>query len=296
MQFRTKNKDFVAAALQGGLGNQLFIIAAAWEQADRLNCDLVIDTSFYANQDLRVPEVQKLGTPFAAKFVDAGEKQGISKFLSKLVLRRRIARSKNNYVESSFAYSSEIHSIAPGTKIHGYFQSEKYFEHISQKLFASIMSSQTTDADDAVLAKYPDGSFVAIHVRRGDYVSNPDATLVHGLTSEGYFREALAHLNKGDRLPVLVFTDSPDAVRHELRNIPGLFFDEELMSMSDLGTLKLFSKSASIAISNSTFSWWGAWLMQQRNPGAKVVYPTPWFSANIDYGDLLPQNWNAVSK
>ena len=41
--------DAIVANLSGGLGNQLFIFAAAYAQAQRLDCRLVLDASTYAN-------------------------------------------------------------------------------------------------------------------------------------------------------------------------------------------------------------------------------------------------------
>ena len=44
-------------------------------------------------------------------------------------------------------------------------------------------------------------------------------------------------------------------------------------------------------IANSTFSWWGAYLNQNKNK--KVIAPNKWFSENskIDESDIIPNDW-----
>jgi hypothetical protein len=44
-------------------------------------------------------------------------------------------------------------------------------------------------------------------------------------------------------------------------------------------------------ISNSSFSWWGAWLNE--NPRKKVIGPLKWFGNAIQHntGDVLPEDW-----
>lgn len=282
----------ITAYLQGGLGNQLFIIAAGWQQAQRLGCSLEVDTAFYKNQNLREVEVQKLGPPFIANFrCSTALSQKIKDLSGKL-----FPKLLKLYMEKSFVFENEINTIRPGTEIRGYFQSQKYFPEIAPALAQALFTAETTEHDKAMLAKYPDDSFIAIHVRRGDYVSNPDATAVHGITTRDYFEKALLKLRKGSSAPVLVFTDNPVEVEAELHGIEGLIFDAGLSKMSDFGTLKLFSQSKALAISNSTFSWWGAWMLQQRSPQAKVTYPNPWFSADIEFYDLIPSEWLSIPR
>ena len=56
--------------------------------------------------------------------------------------------------------------------------------------------------------------------------------------------------------------------------------------------LCLISKCQDFIISNSTFSWWGAWLGKGR-----VIAPTPWYGvglAHINTDDLYPDGWEKI--
>lgn len=45
-------------------------------------------------------------------------------------------------------------------------------------------------------------------------------------------------------------------------------------------------------ISNSTFSWWGAWL--DDNEGKRVLAPSYWIRDRADGLDIIPNSWEVV--
>ena len=57
--------------------------------------------------------------------------------------------------------------------------------------------------------------------------------------------------------------------------------------------LLLMSMCDNQIISNSSFSWWGAWLT--RNKGVKIA-PKKWFGVKgpSDQNDITPKNWITI--
>ena len=68
--------------------------------------------------------------------------------------------------------------------------------------------------------------------------------------------------------------------------------------------LCLISKCEDFVVSNSTFSWWGAWLGRRgRHPnteyqvGGRVIAPVPWYGPGLSHVstvDLYPQEWEKI--
>ena len=160
----------------------------------------------------------------------------------------------------------------PATMV-GYWQTEKYFSDISDKIRIAF-------AFKGFRTRYVHA--IALHVRRQDYVGLQH---FHGMPSLDYYREAVAHIRRtaGFHCPVRVFTDDRTWC---LENLPSDF--EVVYSLDKYEDLKLMSSCDYHVIANSSYSWWGAWLSGQR----LVVAPKQWFSdPSIDYSDIVPERW-----
>ena len=63
-------------------------------------------------------------------------------------------------------------------------------------------------------------------------------------------------------------------------------------NLQDYESLILMSLCDHNIIANSSFSWWGAWLNNNKNK--KVVSPKRWFGNQISTIDLIPENWITI--
>jgi hypothetical protein len=257
----------IYSLLKGRLGNNLFQIAAGASLAK-------------AN-----------GVRFVAVAPDVHLKIGVSSSNSELeLLRKTILRNvevvydfpKNaaHYEEKQFSYQPIPYSQS--TLISGYFQSERYFdEPLVRSLFS--IDEETKRYIDSKYGHLLSKNITSIHIRRGDYIKNAD---YHPICSLNYFRRAMETIGKDSSF--LIVTNDLEWCKRKFRGENIYFSDQE----SAVVDLYLQSMCTNNIISNSSFSWWGAWLNQ--NPNKVVIAPTPWFgisAQHLDVSDLIPKSW-----
>ena len=127
---------------------------------------------------------------------------------------------------------------------------------------------------------------VAIHIRRGDYVGKEK---FHGLSTEKYFRNALdlIQLNNSQK-KIVVFSEDYLTAKNIFPEAWKIITPEILNSPCE--NLALMSKFENFIGSNSSFSWWSAFLSEKRE--GLDIFPRPWFSdVKFNDRDLLMPNW-----
>ena len=132
---------------------------------------------------------------------------------------------------------------------------------------------------------------ISMHVRRGDYVNNPQTNAFHGVCTIEYYQNAAALLAGQVAEPkFVVFTDDLAWACENLNlQWPTLFVehDDDCLPHNDIW---LMAQCSHHIIANSSFSWWGAWLGV--NPQRLVIAPAQWFrQPDIDTSDLFPEAW-----
>jgi hypothetical protein len=288
----------------GGLGNQMFQYAAGKALAKRLCCDLRINAAGLSADALReyslgcfaLPDpVEALAPESGNQNGNHGSQRNIHRGLRK-VFRRLLAKNATDGLvsEPSFHYWDGIEGIAsPGVRLHGYWQSPRYFAH-----FESQLRKLFTFADMSVRARQladtiKSAPSVGIHVRRRDYL-NPEVAAVHGSCSPDYYHKAYA-LIRGlcPECRVFVFSDDVPAAKQLFDAWPNAHFVEGHTQEEDM---YLISSCSYHIIANSSFSWWGAWLAGDGS--RQVVAPRAWFTpAHLrtkNTTDLFPPSWILV--
>lgn len=167
--------------------------------------------------------------------------------------------------------------------IDGFFQSEKYFKHNRKKIL-KVLDFSFIDREK-ILLKYDlmDKKKTSIHVRRGDYLKFPNH---HPIQSTEYYDKAIELLKNSTELFV-IFSDDIDWCKKNLKLNNVVYVEGE----KDYNELYLMSLCDNNIISNSSFSWWGAWL--NNNDEKIVIGPSKWFGSAIQHntGDILPEKW-----
>jgi hypothetical protein len=285
--------DGICAYIVGGLGNQLFGLAAAWAQAERLGCPLYMDTSYYelpgANWSARLSDLDHPAIDVTA----SSPWRGTSMVDQQPGLFGAVNTPGGPlllFTEAGFGYDPRIESVIPGTTIAGYFQSPKYFESISDKLQTLLSSARLLPHEQAYLDAVEREPRTSMHVRRGDYLK-AKTNEVHGLAEPAYFARAMALYSRlHPEARYRMYTDSPELASEVTARGPVELAppDGELRPIA--GMLAMAAADG-IIISNSSYSWWAGWLISSRDPQATVIAPRPWFRSGESASDLLRPHW-----
>lgn len=272
--------DFVIINLDGGLGNQLFM--------------LFTGISYAIDNDKRfLIHLEKNKRDFY-----------FDNFLNSI--KFNIANNntvdiclKNIYIENLFNYIPLPKNI---DYIKGYFQSYKYFHHNKDKIL-EIIDIQSFINN----YKLPFPS-VAIHLRFGDMSFNQSN---HAILRPTYFINALKKLLslKPDLINThkfIIYGEKEDdeiidvyikIINKNLDNqIKFLKFYDIYPNMRDYQELIYMSSSQHLIIPNSTFSWWSAYLCN--HPDKIIIRPSRWFginNINNNIGDLFPPDWIEIN-
>lgn len=259
-------------ALRGGLGNQLF--GWAYGESQRANGARVrFDANPQFGRGLAVPALIGKGdslrvSPRIWRAASRGHLSWIPRF--ELV------------TEESSARVPERGSGLPALRLHlGYWQSLDYFAHCEGDIRARLI-----ERIGLVLRAQED--YCAVHVRRGDYISDPGAAATLGALDADYYREAIDHMHARGIHKFRVFTDDPEWATQNIVPISsGIEVSPAGSMMTDFAGIAM---GASVIMANSSFSWWGAFLNDR--PTRPVVAPQRWFrDSDLNSERLVPDRW-----
>ena len=253
----------ITSYLQGGLGNQMFQIAAAYSLSLKLNveCKFNFNESFVSTQGHG-----------ANKY-----KENIFKYIDNDNISFNTFKF---YQEPEFKYN-EI-PLMDNLMLVGNFQSEKYFSDNKDEVLKIFnFDNEVNDKFKKFINEnVGDSSVTAIHVRRGDYLLKPN---FHPVCDMDYYNKAIEIIND-DKYIII-----SDDIEWCKENFLG---DKFIFSpfTNEIDDLYLLINCDNHIIANSSFSWWGAYLCEKEN---KVVSPKTWFGPDgpQDTQDIYINNW-----
>lgn len=273
----------------GGLGNQMFQYATAYSLSKRLGADLSIDICDAINYDIH---------PFRLnEYFCVGSFDCRNKPLEKMLIRTKLASIlPNYYIEKSLLFDPELYSSPKkNLNLFGYFQSPRYFEK-DKACLSKIFQPRKPLSDYQVnmKRKIETTNAICLHVRRGDYISNKNANKVHGTCDLSYFYRAFDVLSSENKLSsdteLFVFSDDIEWCEKSIDFPYKTNFIQDDKERPEID-MHLMSFCNHHIISNSTFSWWGAWLCTQVDQ--VVIAPKVWFRDGRDI-DIYPIDWHKI--
>ena len=280
----------IIVTIIGGLGNQLFQYAAGRAVALKHGTRLRLDLSGFPHYPRpylldRFRIEAREASPAELQLAAGAGTSGASTPM------RRI-------VEHGPTFHPEILESGPHLYLQGYWQSPRYFEAIAAQIRADFQPRHPlSPAAQAAASSMQAPGSVALHIRRGDYVTHPGANQVHGVTGLDYYQRAMAAIEGRIASPrYFVFSDDLAWAREHLRSRHPLRFvdphDSALDPTRDHEDLILMSQCHHQIVANSTFSWWAAWLNPR--PDKQVIAPTRWFATRPEPEALIPPEWTRL--
>lgn len=240
--------DFITCSMIGRLGNQMFQIAHAYSQA------LTYKKQFVA------PKCETSVGPYM---------HNIFKDIDFLIdTTNNLPNSE--HVHAPFHFSEVFPISGKVTVFHGYYQSEKYFIKNKEQIINIFSPNQ--EFIDKCTKTYPEllsNNVTAINVRRGDYLTQPEN---HPVITKEYIYKALESISNKEF--IYIVSDDIPWCRENIKLNNATFVEYR-----ELDALWLLSLCKNFVISNSTFSWWGAYL--SKLPGKIVIAPSTWFGPGV---------------
>lgn len=243
----------ISCNLAGGLGNYMFQIGAMYSLSSDVGFDKTNTAQVHKN---------------------------IKTYLTNIL--RNISFNVNGlqyqYDEPEFTYNKLPNE--DNILFNGYFQSEKYLDR------DKILDLYSIDRDSAdyIQLKYKNilSDSVSIHIRRGDYLDKQDK---HPVQDMNYYNLAMSYFNNCKNF--IIFSDDIEWCKNNFIGDQFVFIEGE----RDYIDLWLMSLCNHNIIANSSFSWWGAWLNQNKNK--KVIAPSNWFGPKkqLNAKDLYCKDW-----
>ena len=290
----------IVSNLIGGLGNQLFQYACGFAVAQRHGVPLQVAVDQFAGY--RLHQGYELARVFAVS-APAASPQALRQRLgpwrspwARRVLARLgpgIRRGGRACFEPPGNFWPGIARVGPDAYLHGYWQSERYFSPAAAGLRQTLQFRQPPSTENASWLNRMDGCLsVSVHVRRGDYVSDPKNRRIYAECGAAYYRLAQSQMRaRHPGAQFFVFSDDPAWARAVLAGDGGgdVHIVDHNRGADSWNDLRLMSRCHHHIIANSSFSWWAAWLNEHE--GKTIIAPRQWYVDPARGLDLVPERW-----
>lgn len=284
----------ISIRIQGGMGNQLFMIFATVAYGIQNNVKIVYE--YYYEIAGRHTYWETLLDGFKIFTTNNAANNVTNEDISKFVV----------YMEPEFLYRPIPDFGNNDTRIIGYFQSYKYFEMCKDQLFSMMRLNEKKQdiLHESKYSKYFENkdntTLISIHFRMGDYKQK---RYYHPVMNYEYFESSLDYvmnnMNNSDDVRILYFCEEEDNeyVNSKIALLNAKYPDAEFMkvddSIEDYDQLLIMSLCNHNIMSNSTYSWWGSYF---NSYDAKIVcYPSTWFGEyyehTYEHKDMMPESW-----
>lgn len=294
--------------ITGGLGNQMFQYAFALALKHRNPIEEVfIDIQHYHTLFFKKfkginlhngYEINKVFPKATLPIARGKQLVKISYWIPNYVLsrigRKLLPLRRTEYVppySKNYSYDKEALERKGDCYYEGYWQSAHHFSEIKEELQA-IYSHPDPNAYNGNLIKDIEAcNSVGIHVRRGDYLNEPE---FRGICGIEYYQKAIEDvLSDGKKHTFYIFSNDIKWCRENIA--PLMDGHDQVFVTGNAGKdscwdLFLMTYCKDLIIANSSFSWWGAFLNKRVE---RVYAPDPWLNRDCVI-DIYEDSWKKI--
>lgn len=286
----------IIVKLMGGIGNQMFQYAAGRRLSVVHRAPLKLDLTWFADMpDGDTPRKFLISLfPISASIASPAEIAAVKESRTRKGWRRLFSPIPwNNRLriieEKNSAFDPSVLRLSGDLCLCGYWQDERYFADIEKLLRQEFVFRPMENVyGSKLINKLTSSESVAVHVRRGDYLTSPHTSARHGVCSLEYYHAAMETVaNHFDSPHFFIFSDDMPWVKENLSSsiYSRTYVDHNGPDMA-YEDLRLMSMCRHQIIANSSFSWWAAWL--NCNDKKLVIAPARWYANG---SKDLPDKW-----
>ncbi len=271
----------------GGLGNQMFQLAAGYIASRTNHCPLyyVKTTNEYnPHQKNLTLYADTLFSPFQTQ-LEAADPQHLQ------LLKHMFY--KDHYTSMTRPWQAwDPATTEPGTVLGGYYQYYPALKPFEFELRSKFTQGLQTYLDIAAKTVKSATTSAFLHIRRGDFLEHTSITYQTPLS---YYTTCINTLLKNKNIDVIYILSDDLEYIQSIPEFKSPLFQPVLITDELIGLAIMAQCKAGAICGNSTYSWWGAFLgaYGYRSP---IFVPHKWHyhTTQDDQTKLFPEEWNVV--
>ena len=289
----------IIVRVTGGLGNQMFQYAM-YKSLEKKGKLVKLDSkSFYeTKKEHNGYELERI---FDIK-PNKPTKEDLEKFdennISTLfkIKRKLFGDKKFVYDTKEYVFNKDVYKLK-NSYLNGYWQSIKYFEGIENDIKKDFrFKNQLDNKNLEILNEIENSNSISIHIRRGDYMCPENYNMYGCIATPTYYKKAIKVIEEKVENPTFfVFSNDMDWVKKNIQINSRVFYIDINSGNGSYKDMQLMSNCKHNIIANSSFSWWGAWLNENKNK--IVIAPKKWINReDVDSNkiELFCEGWTLL--
>lgn len=283
--------------LKGGLGNQMFQYAFAKNIENLTGEKVLLDKSAYEGREYDdIRKIRIADMEVSLQFASTSELDEVCIFRhgGGQTTSYKIGVLAESILNREYCFERTRKYIAPESILQykyydGYWQAWKNVYSVEKILRKEFQFKQNISAAaDEIGWRMEKENSIFVGIRRGDYLSGKKERKHYGEYKEDYYLKGMDYIEKRVKNPVFyVFSNDKEWVRLNMRfeGHTVRYVDNKL---EDIEEFILMGRCKHAIMNNSTFYWWGAWMI--KNPDKIVIAPRNWFADRKEI-EIVPDEW-----